>query len=139
MSKQQTKRIETPGSTSDELNKSQDQITQIEDKIKTIDEAIAKYRAVIDNETATDEDKQRAQTCINDLIETKSLIEISLGEATAALNTIKSQAQVQAANARKIDLTDINVNERKNTGVNHPGMTLTKRGYIVGSKNGSEK
>ena len=139
MSKQQTQRIETPGSTSDELNRSQEQVTQIEDKIKTIDEAIAKYRLTVDSETATDEDKQRAQTCINDLLDTKSLIENSLGEATAALDAIKSQVQTQAAHARNIDLTGINVNERKNTSLNSPGVKLTERGYIVGSKNTGKK
>lgn len=139
MSKQQTQRIETPGSTSDELNHSQDQVTQIEDKIKTIDEAIAKYQSTVDSETATDEDRQRAQTCINDLLDTKSLIENSLGEATAALDAIKSQVQTQAAHARNIDLTGINVNERKNTSLNSPGVKLTERGYIVGSKNTGKK
>lgn len=125
------KKIETPGATNTELDTAQINVTTIENKAKDIDEAIALNQAVIDDANALEDEKAQAQSKLDALLETKNLIEDTLVSAKAALESIQSQTQRQAATMRKTDMSAVNVQNNSANPLTSPHVELTKAGYVI--------
>lgn len=111
------KKIETPGAPSDEQTTAQDNLTNIENKAKDINEAIARNQAIIADDKASPDEKEQAQT---------------------SLDAIKAQAQMNAATARKTDLTAVNINKQTNNTIEASNVRLTDRGYVVNAPKGGK-
>lgn len=132
------KKIETPGAPSDEQTTAQDNLTNIENKAKDINEAIELNKAIIANDKALPDEKEQAQLKIDALLATQTIINSALEEAQASLDVIKAQAQMNAATARKTDLTAVNINKQTNNTIEASNVRLTDRGYVVDAPKGAK-
>lgn len=132
------KKIETPGAPSDEQTTAQDNLTNIENKAKDINEAIARNQAIIADDKASPDEKEQAQLKIDALLATQTIINSALEEAQTSLDAIKAQAQMNAATARKTDLTAVNINKQTNNTIEASNVRLTDRGYVVNAPKGGK-
>lgn len=132
------KKIETPGAPSDEQTTAQDNLTNIENKAKDINEAIARNQAIIADDKALPDEKEQAQLKIDALLVTQTIINSALEEAQTSLDAIKAQAQMKAATARKTDLTAVNINKQTNNTIEASNVRLTDRGYVVDAPKGAK-
>lgn len=129
-SKSNTK-IQTPGDTSEEQTVAQGKLATLENKALGIDEAITTNQAVINDANATPDDKSLAQTKLDALVETRLLINNAINEAKQTIDAINAQAQINAATARKTDLSKINLVKPETLTVESANVTLTAKGYVV--------
>ena len=129
-SKNNTK-IQTPGETSEEQSLAQGKLLTLEGKASGIDEAITANQAIIDDANATPDDKSQAQIKLDALVATRLLINNAINEAKQAIDAINAQAQINAATARKTDLSKINIVEPETRTVQSANVRLTADGYVV--------
>lgn len=129
-SKNNTK-IQTPGETSEEQSLAQGKLLTLEGKAGSIDEAITANQAIIDDANATLDDKSQAQIKLDALVATRLLINNAINEAKRAIDAINAQAQINAATARKTDLSKINIVEPETRTVQSANVRLTSDGYVV--------
>ena len=129
-SKNNTK-IQTPGETSEEQSLAQGKLLTLEGKAGSIDEAITANQAIIDDANATLDDKSQAQIKLDALVATRLLINNAINEAKQAIDAINAQAQINAATARKTDLSKINIVEPETRTVQSANVRLTSDGYVV--------
>lgn len=129
------KKIETPGAPSDEQTTAQDNLTNIENKAKDINEAIARNQAIIADDKALPDEKEQAQLKIDALLATQTIINSALEEAQTSLDAIKAQA----ATARKTDLTAVNINKQATNTLEADNVRLTARGYVVDAPKGAKQ
>jgi len=129
-SKNNTK-IQTPGETSEEQSLAQGKLLTLEGKASGIDEAITANQAIIDDANATPDDKSQAQIKLDALVATRLLINNAINEARQAIDAINAQAQINAATARKTDLSKINIVEPETRTVQSANVRLTADGYVV--------
>lgn len=129
-SKNNTK-IQTPGETSEEQSLAQGKLLTLEGKAGSIDEAITANQAIIDDANATPDDKSQAQIKLDALVATRLLINNAINEAKQAIDAINAQAQINAATARKTDLSKINIVEPETRTVQSANVRLTSDGYVV--------
>ena len=132
------KKIETPGVTSDEQTTAQDNLANIENKAKDINEAIARNQAIIADDNALPDEKEQAQLKIDALLATQTIINSALEEAQTSLDAIKAQAQMKAATVRKTDLTAVNINKQATNTLEADNVRLTARGYVVDAPKGAK-
>lgn len=132
------KKIETPGVTSDEQTTAQDNLANIENKAKDINEAIAHNQAIIADDNALPDEKEQAQLKIDALLATQTIINSALEEAQTSLDAIKAQAQMKAATVRKTDLTAVNINKQATNTLEADNVRLTARGYVVDAPKGAK-
>ena len=132
------KKIETPGAPSDEQTTAQDNLTNIENKAKDINEAIARNQAIIADDKALPDEKEQAQLKIDALLATQTIINSALEEAQTSLDAIKAQAQMNAATPRKTDLTAVNINKQTANTLEADNVRLTDRGYVVDAPKGAK-
>ena len=132
------KKIETPGAPSDEQTTAQDNLTNIENKAKDINEAIARNQAIIADDKALPDEKEQAQLKIDALLATQTIINSALEEAQTSLDAIKAQAQMKAATVRKTDLTAVNINKQATNTLEADNVRLTARGYVVDAPKGAK-
>ena len=132
------KKIETPGAPSDEQTTAQDNLTNIENKAKDINEAIELNKAIIANDKALPDEKEQAQIKLDALLETQAMINSAVEDARTSLDAIKAQAQMNAATARKTDLTAVNINKQTNNTIEASNVRLTDRGYVVDAPKGAK-
>lgn len=132
------KKIETPGAPSDEQTTAQDNLTNIENKAKDINEAIARNQAIIADDKALPDEKEQAQLKIDALLATQTIINSALEEAQTSLDAIKAQAQMNAATARKTDLTAVNINKMAANKIDAANVKLTDKGYVVNAPKGAK-
>lgn len=132
------KKIETPGAPSDEETTAQDNLTNIENKAKDINEAIARNQAIIADDKALPDEKEQAQLKIDALLATQTIINSALEEAQTSLDAIKAQAQMNAATARKTDLTAVNINKMAANKIDAANVKLTDKGYVVNAPKGAK-
>lgn len=130
VSKNNTK-IQTPGETSEEQSLAQGKLLTLEGKASGIDEAITANQAIIDDANATPDDKSQAQIKLDALVATRLLINNAINEARQAIDAINAQAQINAATARKTDLSKINIVEPETRTVQSANVRLTADGYVV--------
>lgn len=130
VSKNNTK-IQTPGETSEEQSLAQGKLLTLEGKASGIDEAITANQAIIDDANATPDDKSQAQIKLDALVATRLLINNAINEARQAIDAINAQAQINAATARKTDLSKINIVEPETRTVQSANVRLTSDGYVV--------
>ena len=130
VSKNNTK-IQTPGETSEEQSLAQGKLLTLEGKASGIDEAITANQAIIDDANATPDDKSQAQIKLDALVATRLLINNAINEAKQAIDAINAQAQINAATARKTDLSKINIVEPETRTVQSANVRLTSDGYVV--------
>ncbi len=128
------KKIETPGAPSDEQTTAQDNLTNIENKAKDINEAIARNQAIIADDKALPDEKEQAQLKIDALLATQTIINSALEEAQTSLDAIKAQA----ATVRKTDLTAVNINKQATNTLEADNVRLTARGYVVDAPKGAK-
>lgn len=129
-SKNNTK-IQTPGEISEEQSLAQGKLLTLEGKASGIDEAITANQAIIDDANATPDDKSQAQIKLDALVATRLLINNAINEAKQAIDAINAQAQINAATARKTDLSKINIVEPETRTVQSANVRLTADGYVV--------
>lgn len=129
-SKNNTK-IQTPGEISEEQSLAQGKLLNLEGKASSIDEAITANQAIIDDANATPDDKSQAQIKLDALVATRLLINNAINEARQAIDAINAQAQINAATARKTDLSKINIVEPETRTVQSANVRLTADGYVV--------
>lgn len=129
-SKNNTK-IQTPGEISEEQSLAQGKLLNLEGKAGSIDEAITANQAIIDDANATPDDKSQAQIKLDALVATRLLINNAINEARQAIDAINAQAQINAATARKTDLSKINIVEPETRTVQSANVRLTADGYVV--------
>lgn len=129
-SKNNTK-IQTPGEISEEQSLAQGKLLNLEGKASGIDEAITANQAIIDDANATPDDKSQAQIKLDALVATRLLINNAVNEAKQAIDAINAQAQINAATARKTDLSKINIVEPETRTVQSANVRLTSDGYVV--------
>ena len=129
-SKNDTK-IQTPGEISEEQSLAQGKLLTLEGKAHGIDEAITANQAIIDDANATPDDKSQAQIKLDALVATRLLINNAINEARQAIDAINAQAQINAATARKTDLSKINIVEPETRTVQSANVRLTEDGYVV--------
>ena len=136
------KKIETPGVVTDEQNTAQntaqDNLTNIENKAKDINEAIAHNQAIIADDKALPDEKEQAQIKLDALLETQAMINSAVEDARTALDAIKAQAQLKAATARNTDLTAVNINKQTANTLEADNVRLTDRGYVVDAPKGAK-
>lgn len=130
VSKNNTK-IQTPGEASEEQSLAQGKLLTLEGKASSIDEAITANQAIIDDANATPDDKSQAQIKLDALVATRLLINNAINEARQAIDAINAQAQINAATARKTDLSKINIVEPETRTVQSANVRLTADGYVV--------
>lgn len=133
------KKLETPGVVTDEQNTAQDNLTNIENKVKDINEAIAHNQAIIADDKALPDEKEQAQIKLDALLETQAMINSAVEDARTALDAIKAQAQLKAATARKTDLTAVNINKQATNTIEADNVRLTDRGYVVDAPKGAKQ
>lgn len=129
-SKNNTK-IQTPGEISEEQSLARGKLSGLEDKAKDIDDAITANQTIINDANATPDDKAQAQIKLDALVATRLLINNAINEARQAIDAINAQAQINAATARKTDLSKINIVETKVYTVESDNVRLTAEGYVV--------
>ena len=133
------KKLVTPGVVTDEQNTAQDNLTNIENKVKDINEAIAHNQAIIADDKALPDEKEQAQIKLDALLETQAMINSAVEDARTALDAIKAQAQLKAATARKTDLTAVNINKQATNTIEADNVRLTDRGYVVDAPKGAKQ
>lgn len=124
-------KIQTPGEISEEQSLAQGKLLNLEGKAGSIDEAITANQAIIDDANATLDDKSQAQIKLDALVATRLLINNAINEAKRAIDAINAQAQINAATARKTDLSKINIVEPETRTVQSANVRLTADGYVV--------
>lgn len=129
-SKNNTK-IQTPGEISEEQSLAQGKLLTLEGKASGIDEAIKANQVIIDDAKATPDDKSQAQIKLDALVATRLLINNAINEARQAIDATNAQAQINAATARKTDLSKINIVEPETRTVQSANVRLTADGYVV--------
>ena len=132
------KKLETPGAISDEQTTAQDNLTNIENKAKDINEAIELNKSIIADDKALPDEREQAQLKIDALLATQTIINSALEEAQTSLDAIKAQAQLKAAMARKTDLTAVNINKSTSNKIEAVNVKLTDRGYVVDAPKGAK-
>lgn len=132
------KKLETPGVVTDEQNTAQDNLTNIENKAKDINEAIAHNQAIIADDKALPDEKEQAQIKLDALLETQAMINSAVEDARTALDAIKAQAQLKAATVRNTDLTAVNINKQTANTLEADNVRLTDRGYVVDAPKGAK-
>lgn len=133
------KKLETPGVVTDEQNTAQDNLTNIENKAKDINEAIAHNQAIIADDKALPDEKEQAQIKLDALLETQAMINSAVEDARTALDAIKAQAQLKAATVRNTDLTAVNINKQTANTLEADNVRLTDRGYVVDAPKGAKQ
>lgn len=132
------KKLETPGVVTDEQNTAQDNLTNIENKAKDINEAIELNKSIIADDKALPDEKEQAQIKLDALLETQAMINSAVEDARTALDAIKAQAQMNAATARKTDLTAVNINKTTSNKIEAVNVKLTDNGYVVNAPKGAK-
>lgn len=133
------KKLETPGVVTDEQNTAQDNLNNIENKAKDINEAIAHNQAIIADDNALPDEKEQAQIKLDALLETQAMINSAVEDARTALDAIKAQAQLKAATVRNTDLTAVNINKQTANTLEADNVRLTDRGYVVDAPKGAKQ
>lgn len=133
------KKLETPGVVTDEQTTAQDNLTNIENKAKDINEAIAHNQAIIADDKALPDEKEQAQIKLDALLETQAMINSAVEDARTALDAIKAQAQLKAATVRNTDLTAVNINKQTANTIEAVNIRLTDRGYVVDAPKGAKQ
>lgn len=132
------KNIQIPGASTDEQTTAQENLENIENRAKNIDDAIELNKSIIADDNISQDEREHAQIKLDALLDAKTLINSTLEDAQKALDAIKTQAQIKAATVVKTDLSAVNITKAQSNIITGEHIKLTKNGYVVNAQKGDK-